>query len=384
MPKISLPIIITVLAFVAGVGAAWFGVRMLRHGEQPAASPEIGTGAPSIPGETIKELTSGESVTTEVNAKAPAFAANSLEGEELVRSIDFIGDKVLLLEFWSVFCSSCIQEMPFMVELDRRWKDKGLKIIGVNTDFFGPERIRRFMARLDPKPGYQMISDQNQRIARAFNVEAIPVTVLIDSSGWIRLYHLGWQPDDREVIEKEVAKWVGRIHESRETVAASGGKTPVAAGGGTKVKPGDLLPEMTSETAAGERLSLAGYRSGKPLVLFFWSLFCQPCREEMPIIEEAASQTDPDGGRILSVNLDAPRLLPAVRRFLEKESFPLPTLLDARSDPPGGMAASFGIAYTPTVIFINAEGKVSKLMVGEIGEEDLRQSLTSFLGKGPG
>ncbi len=384
MPKTGLSVIIAVLVIVAGVGAAWFGVRMLRHGEQPAAPPEIGTVALSTPGGTIKELTPGESVTTEVNAKAPAFAANSLEGEELIRSIDFVGDKVLLLEFWSVFCSSCMQELPFMAELDRRWKDKGLEVIGVNTDFFGPERVRRFMAKLEPKPDFRTISDRNQRITRAFNVEAIPVTVLIDSSGWIRLYHLGWQPDDREMIEKEVAKWVGRIHETRETVAASGGKTPVAAGGGTKVKPGDILPEMTSETAAGERLSLAGYRSGKPLVLFFWSLFCQPCREEMPIIEKAARQADPDAGRILSVNLDASRLLPAVRRFIEKESFHFPTLLDARSEPSGGIAASLGIAYSPTVIFIDAEGKVSKLMVGEIGEEELRQSLTSFLGGGPG
>jgi thiol-disulfide isomerase/thioredoxin len=381
LPRNRLTAVLVAAVVVAGLGAAWFGVRMLRH-DRGAPTPPRNDAA--IPDGTLREISSGESVTTEVNAKAPAFAALSLDDDQPLRSIDFVGDKVVLLEFWSVFCTSCIQEMPFMAELDRKWKDKGLEVIGVNTDFFGPERVRRFMARLEPKPAYRMIADRNQRIAKAFNVEAIPVTVLIDSAGWIRLYHLGWQPDDRKVIEKEVAKWVGRIRETQETVAASGGKTPVAAGGAAAVKVEDPLPDAAIRTTGGERLSLAGYRAGKPMALFFWSLFCQPCREEMPIIDEAAARLGPDDGRILSVNVDAPRLVPAVKRFLDKESFRFTTVLDSQSEPAGGIAAALGIAYSPTVVFVGADGRVEKLMVGEIGKEELRSSLASFLGAEPG
>jgi hypothetical protein len=58
-------------------------------------------GQGSLPG-VIKELESERSITTDVNARAPAFARENSRGE-VIRTQDFIGRKVLLLDFWSVF-----------------------------------------------------------------------------------------------------------------------------------------------------------------------------------------------------------------------------------------------------------------------------------------
>ena len=105
--------------------------------------PEATTTQGAPPG-TIRELTGGASVTTDVNARAPAFARTDFSGA-LVRTQDAIGNKVLLLDFWSVFCQSCLLEMPFLQELHRRYAASGLEIVGVNTDFFPKERIVKFM-----------------------------------------------------------------------------------------------------------------------------------------------------------------------------------------------------------------------------------------------
>jgi thiol-disulfide isomerase/thioredoxin len=107
--------------------------------------PESTSAAPAAPPGTIRELAGGASVTTDVNARAPAFARTDFSGG-LVRTQDAIGRKVLLLDFWSVFCQSCLLEMPFLEGLHRRYASEGLEIVGVNTDFFPKERIRSFMA----------------------------------------------------------------------------------------------------------------------------------------------------------------------------------------------------------------------------------------------
>ena len=59
----------------------------------------------------LREKTTGESVAVEVNSRAPAFAAKALGGGT-ARLSDFIGNHVVLVEFWSIFCKSCIEEMP--------------------------------------------------------------------------------------------------------------------------------------------------------------------------------------------------------------------------------------------------------------------------------
>lgn len=344
---------------------------------QPA-SPEEDTSQPEQAG-FLRELIGQESITTEVNAKAPGLASVSLDNRN-IRSIDFIGDKVILLEFWSVFCTSCIQEMPFLGELYEKYREDGLEVIGINTDYFGNERIRRFFNRLEPRPVYPVIHDQSQEISRAFNVEAIPVTILIDSSGWIRMYHLGYKPEDQKTIEKMVKKWVGRIKETEETVRPVDGKTPVAMSGTGDGIEGKPLPHVSVMDMEGRRLSLAEYQGKRPMVIFFWSLFCQPCRQEMPHLSKLARMRDRIGDLVfLSVNLDTSRLTDQVDNFLDRVPLDFPTLLDAHSDPPGSLADKLEVNYTPTIILVGRDGIVSNALVGGLSKEEIDRQLDSFV-----
>lgn len=60
------------------------------------------------------------------------FQFTSLEGEP-VKLSDFEG-KILLLTFWASWCAPCLQELPTMVALHRRLKEKGFEILGINMD----------------------------------------------------------------------------------------------------------------------------------------------------------------------------------------------------------------------------------------------------------
>ena len=189
-----------------------------------ACEKKPGTTAQAAPPGTIRELTGGASVTTDVNARAPAFARVDFSGA-LVRTQDAIGSKVLLLDFWSVFCQSCLMEMPFLDQLHRRYKDAGLEIVGVNTDFFPKERIVKFMEKTGLALPYPLVHDRDQSLSRLFSVEALPVLVLIDSSGWIRMVHLGYKPADEREIERRVSQACARIKETVVTLQPVGGTT---------------------------------------------------------------------------------------------------------------------------------------------------------------
>ena len=368
MKKFGLLILLAAVA----AGLVFAGIRIF-HSKGKAGFSNVSEGG------FLQELVGGESVTTEVNAKAPGFAGATFS-EESIRSIDFIGEKVVLLEFWSVFCTSCIQEMPHLDVLHRKYRGQGLEVIGVNTDFFSPARVRKFLDRLDPTPSYRVIHDQDQSISKAFQVEALPVTVLIDSSGWIRMYHLGYKPGDERTIEKIARKWLERIKERIETVGPVEGRTAVAAAGQETIKEGLPLPGFDAIDAHGAGLNMEAYRRDRPSVIFFWSLFCQPCRQEMPVLAEEGRKLGRDGkAAFLSVNLDSPRLSKNVKEFLEKNTLPFPTLLDSMSDPPGSIAGLMGISYTPTLIIVGSDGLIKKVMVGSFTGEEMKASFRQFI-----
>src|SRR5512139_279289 len=75
---------------------------------------------------------------------APMFTGQTIDNQP----IDFAqmkGKKVVMLDFWSIYCASCIEEMPRLVEIYNEFKDKGLVIVGVNLDSFGTHRVVKFM-----------------------------------------------------------------------------------------------------------------------------------------------------------------------------------------------------------------------------------------------
>ena len=128
--------------------------------------------------------------------------------------IDFAkmkGKKVVMLDFWSIYCASCIEEMPRLVEIYNEFKDKGLVIVGVNLDSFGTHRVVKFMQGMETKINFPVIIDKNRQIATAFNAMVLPTTLLIDGSGKIRFYHVGYKQGDEKHLRNIVNQAVKEL-----------------------------------------------------------------------------------------------------------------------------------------------------------------------------
>jgi thiol-disulfide isomerase/thioredoxin len=132
--------------------------------------------------------------------RAGDFTLASLDGHS-VRLSDFRG-KVVVLNFWTTWCTACIEEMPELVELQKRNGDH-LAILGTSLDFApyddqveklpSSREIRAKVARIVRQRGinYTVLLDEKGAVGARFNGGELPTTVIIDAAGNVRRRFIG-------------------------------------------------------------------------------------------------------------------------------------------------------------------------------------------------
>ena len=121
--------------------------------------------------------------------QAPDFALKSSTGENL-RLSEYRGD-VVMINFWATWCGPCRQEMPLLDELYSRYQRVGFNLLGVNID----DDSRRAMQMIDELGvNFPVLFDARKEVSKLYEVEAMPVTVLVDREGKVRYVHHGYKP----------------------------------------------------------------------------------------------------------------------------------------------------------------------------------------------
>ncbi len=120
---------------------------------------------------------------------APDFALKSSAGSNM-RLSEYRGD-VVMINFWATWCGPCRQEMPLLDDLYSRYERVGFKLLGVNIDD-DSRRAMQMIEELGVK--FPVLFDEAKDVSRLYQVEAMPVTVLVDRSGVVRHVHHGYKP----------------------------------------------------------------------------------------------------------------------------------------------------------------------------------------------
>ncbi len=133
----------------------------------------------------------------EIGSKAPDCLLASLKDTQRYDLQKFHG-KVLYVDFWASWCPPCAESFPFLNNLDRDFKDKGLQVIGVNLDQV-PEDAKAFLAKYPAN--FTVASDVEDKCAGSFDVKAMPSSYLIDRKGIIRHIHFGFRPGEAKELQ---------------------------------------------------------------------------------------------------------------------------------------------------------------------------------------
>jgi len=127
----------------------------------------------------------------------PPFLVNDVDGN-IVSTASWRG-KVVLLNFWATWCPPCREEIPEMIELQSRYKDR-LQVIGVSMDDSPAEEVRAFAHQMGMT--YPVVMGSRSIEAEYGGVPALPTSFVIGPDGGVVQKHVGLYPID--VYETEV------------------------------------------------------------------------------------------------------------------------------------------------------------------------------------
>lgn len=126
---------------------------------------------------------------------APDVAYTLLDGSQH-RTAELQG-KVVLVNFWATSCSTCVKEMPELVETHHKFKSRGYETLAVAMSYDPPAYVVNFVE--SRKLPFRVALDLDGGIARSFgDVQLTPTSVLIDKHGRVVKRYVG-EPDFAEL-----------------------------------------------------------------------------------------------------------------------------------------------------------------------------------------
>ena len=131
---------------------------------------------------------------------APDFTVQ--DADRKVALNEFRG-KVVVLNFWATWCMPCIEEMPSLVQMQQRLKDRGVTVVAVSLDQ-NADAYQRFIQ--DHNISLLTVRDEKQQSNNLYGTFKFPETYVIDRNGVMRRKFIGavdWsQPEVMDFLSK--------------------------------------------------------------------------------------------------------------------------------------------------------------------------------------
>ncbi|MEK4083590.1 thiol-disulfide oxidoreductase ResA [Psychrobacillus sp. FSL K6-1415] len=135
---------------------------------------------------------------------------------------------------------------------------------------------------------------------------------------------------------------------------------------------GDEAPDFVLTDMNGEKHQLSDYR-GQGVFLNFWGTWCKPCEREFPLMDQQYQEVKDEGLQILAVNIGESNF--AVQKFIDRLGLTFPVLIDDNKS----VMETYNINPLPTTFLVNPEGKIEKIITGEMSEEKIKEYMAQIM-----
>jgi len=149
-------------------------------------------------------LTAGLAVAGQLSPEpAPQFSLESNGGAEV--SLQDYSGQVVMINFWASWCGPCRQEMPLLEDLYQRYEPLGFTLLGVNVDEDTSAAVSYLQ---EVSVSFPVLFDTASTVSEAYDVIAMPSTILIGRDGKLRYIHHGYQPGYENEYQNQIRELI--------------------------------------------------------------------------------------------------------------------------------------------------------------------------------
>lgn len=134
--------------------------------------------------------------------RLPSLTIELIDGRQTTLH-QLVTEGPMLIDFWALWCAPCLKAMRHLDAFHKKYATENFRVLAINLD---TERSRSKVRSYVRSRGYSFLValDPAQESYRRLNGNAMPFTVLVDSSGEIVYKHTGYVPGDEKVLEEKI------------------------------------------------------------------------------------------------------------------------------------------------------------------------------------
>ena len=115
--------------------------------------------------------------------------------------LDRFRGRIVVVDFWASWCAPCRRSFPWLNELQARYRDRGLVIIGVNVD---RDRVDAENFLRDTPARFEIVYDPRGALAAKYELPGMPTSLVFGPTGELIARHVGFRDSMREEREREL------------------------------------------------------------------------------------------------------------------------------------------------------------------------------------